>query len=72
MGARTWIPRRVAAIVIGFIARRKEPAAPKWMWLVGIVSGFAAALLSVLFLVPFLLFLAFGSTITTNIPIPTA
>jgi hypothetical protein len=72
-----WVPvlgflGAVAAIVIGFIAKRKEPGAPKWMWLVGIISGFAAILLSLLFLIPFLLLLAFGSAITTNIPIPSA
>ena len=72
-----WVPglgflAGVAAVVIGFIARRKEPAAPKWMWLVGIISGFAAILLNLLFLIPFLLLLAFGSAITTNIPIPSA
>jgi hypothetical protein len=36
------------AIIIGFIARRKEATAPKWMSLVGIITGFVAAAAGVL------------------------
>jgi hypothetical protein len=48
----------VAAIVIGFIAKGKEPAAPKWMWLVGIITGFVAVVISILVIVAFLIALA--------------
>ena len=32
----------IAAVIIGFIAKGKEPEAPKWMWLIGIIGGFVA------------------------------
>lgn len=52
----SWVPilgflSSVAAIVLGFIGKSKEPAAPKWMWLVGIIAGFVAVALSILFIV---------------------
>ncbi|MEO9094964.1 MAG: hypothetical protein ABI255_04980 [Microbacteriaceae bacterium] len=37
----------VAGIVLGFIGRKKEPAA-KGMWLTGIITGFAGILLSII------------------------
>lgn len=70
-----WVPvlgflGAVAAVVIGFIAKGREPGAPRWMWLVGIISGFAAILLSLLIIIPIILLLAFGTAITTNVPFP--
>jgi hypothetical protein len=29
----------VVAIILGARGRKKEPTAPKWMWLVGIIAG---------------------------------
>jgi hypothetical protein len=39
-----WIPFfgllvAIAAIVISIIAHRREPAAPAWMWIVGLIGG---------------------------------
>jgi hypothetical protein len=30
----------VAAVILGFLGRKREPAAPRWMSLVGIIGGF--------------------------------
>ena len=70
-----WVPvlgflGALAAVIIGFIAKGREPQAPRWMWLVGIISGFAAMLLSLLIIIPIMLLFAFGTAINTNIPIP--
>jgi hypothetical protein len=70
-----WVPvlgflGAVAAVIIGFIAKGREPQAPKWMWLVGIISGFAAILLSLLILIPIILLIAFGTAFSTNLPFP--
>lgn len=50
----------VAGVILGFIGKKKEPAAPRWMWMVGIIAGFVGILLSVVFIalliVPFLIF----------------
>ena len=40
-----------AAIVLGFIAKGKEPGAPKWMWLVGLIAGAVGALIGLLVLI---------------------
>lgn len=32
----------IAAVIVGFIAKGKEPQAPRWMWLIGIIGGFVA------------------------------
>jgi len=40
----SWVPffgliLAIAGIVISLIARTKEPAAPKWMWIVGLITA---------------------------------
>lgn len=30
----------LAAVILGFMGKKKEPQAPKWMWLTGIITGF--------------------------------
>ena len=37
----------IAAIVLGFIAKSREKDAPRWMWLVGIITGFVALFVSI-------------------------
>jgi hypothetical protein len=57
-----WVPvlgflASIAAIVLGFIGKAKEPGAPKWMWLIGIIAGFVGIVLGFLVLVlPLILF----------------
>lgn len=38
----------IVAVVLGFIGRAKEPSAPKWMWLIGLILGFVAIVLSII------------------------
>jgi hypothetical protein len=45
----SWVPFlglivAIAAIVTGFMAMSKEKAAPKWMWIIGLVGGFLGLL----------------------------
>jgi len=55
----------LAAVILGFIAKGKEPGAPKWMWMVGIITGFAGILLSIIFTVLLILpFLIFGAAVS--------
>ncbi|MEO6943823.1 MAG: hypothetical protein ABI053_03835 [Lacisediminihabitans sp.] len=48
----------LAAVILGFIAKAKEKMAPKWMWIVGLVAGFIAILISIIYLV--IIIAAFG------------
>jgi hypothetical protein len=41
----------IAAVVIGFIARSREPGAPKWMSLLGLIFGFVGIVIAILVLV---------------------
>jgi hypothetical protein len=64
----SWVPilgflASVAAVVIGFIAKAKEPAAPKWMWLVGIIAGFVAVVISLIVLIGFIALIAIGNSV---------
>lgn len=32
----------LAAVILGFLGKKREPQAPKWMWLTGIITGFVS------------------------------
>ncbi|NEM91260.1 DUF4190 domain-containing protein [Galbitalea soli] len=49
----SWVPvlgflASLAAIILGFVAKSKEKAAPRWMWIVGIILGFVAIAISLI------------------------
>ena len=41
----------LAGVIFGFIGRKREPSAPKWMTIVGIITGFVAILLNIIFII---------------------
>ncbi len=52
----SWVPFfgflvALAAVILGFIAKKKELAAPKWMWLIGIIAGFVALFIALIFII---------------------
>jgi hypothetical protein len=57
----------LAAIIIGFIAKGKEPGAPKWMWLVGVITGFIAVVISLIVLILFFIGLAIVASVPGSI-----
>jgi hypothetical protein len=68
----SWVPglgflASLAAIILGFIGRKNEPGAPKWMSLVGIIAGFVAILLSIIFIITIIVLpLIFGAAVVSN------
>ncbi|MCU1505551.1 MAG: hypothetical protein QOG18_11 [Microbacteriaceae bacterium] len=71
-----WIPfvgilgflAAVGAVVTGFMGKAKEPQAPKWMWLVGIIAGFAAIAIGLIVLIIIIIgFATIGSLNNYNI-----
>ena len=64
----SWIPILgflvpLAAVILGFIAKGKEPGAPRWMWLIGIITGFLGIALGFIFMLAWLIpLLIFGAT----------
>jgi hypothetical protein len=49
----SWVPilgflASLAAIILGFIGRKNEPGAPKWMALVGIILGFVSIVIGLI------------------------
>ncbi|MEJ1229934.1 MAG: hypothetical protein WDM88_03720 [Galbitalea sp.] len=71
-----WIPflgflAGLAGVIFGFIGRKREPAAPKWMSTVGIITGFVGILLNIIFviatiIVPLIILGTAGATLGTN------
>jgi hypothetical protein len=57
----------LAAVITGFIARKREPDAPKWMWLVGIIAGFVAILSSVIVLIALLALVATATSVSHSV-----
>ncbi|MFC0680776.1 hypothetical protein ACFFGH_23345 [Lysobacter korlensis] len=56
----SWIPilgllAGIAAVVLGFMAKGREPGAPQWMWIVGVIAGFVTILLNLIFSFLFLI-----------------
>ena len=69
----SWVPFfgflvALAAVILGFIAKGKEPQAPKWMWIVGVVAGFVGILLGILFIVLFIVLPLIFVASVGNIP----
>lgn len=61
----SWVPffgflTSLAAVIVGFVARKREPAAPQWMSLVAIILGFVGLAISVVLLALFVLAIAAG------------
>jgi hypothetical protein len=65
-----WIPfvgiigflAAIGAVVTGYMAKAREPQAPRWMWLVGIIAGFVAIAIGIIVLVVFIIgIVALGS-----------
>jgi hypothetical protein len=49
-----WIPflnviAALAAVILAFIAKAREPQAPRWMWVVGMVAGFVALAIALIY-----------------------
>ena len=56
----SWVPilgflASVAAIILGALARKREPLAPRWMWIVGIITGIVALVIGVIVVVFFII-----------------
>jgi hypothetical protein len=70
-----WIPflgflSGLAGVIFGFIGRKREPAAPKWMSLVGIITGFVGIVLNIIYVIAIviipLIILGTAGSIGTN------
>ena len=55
------------AVVLGFLGKAKEPAAPKWMWIVGLILGFVGVLIGLIYLIVFLAGLAILASVPGSI-----
>ena len=62
----SWVPILgllvgIAAVVLGFMAKRREPGAPQWMWIVGVIAGFLTILINLFFTIGFIALLSLGN-----------
>jgi hypothetical protein len=55
-----------AAVVLGFIAKGKEPNAPQWMWIVGVISGFLTILINLFITIGFFLLIGAATQLPTS------
>jgi hypothetical protein len=51
-----WVPvlgflAGLAAIIIGAMSRKREPAAPSWMRIIGIIAGIVGIVVGIIFLI---------------------
>jgi hypothetical protein len=68
----SWIPILglivgIAAVVLGFMAKGREPGAPQWMWIVGVIAGFVTILINLFFTIGFIALISIGSQVG-NLP----
>jgi hypothetical protein len=55
----------VAAIIVSVIAHRREPAAPAWMWIIGLIAGILGAVSSIGFTIFWISVFAIGISTPT-------
>jgi hypothetical protein len=68
----SWVPflgflASLAAIILGFIGRKKEPAAPKWMSLIGIILGFVAIVIAIIVIAFFIIAIVANAAVLGNL-----
>jgi hypothetical protein len=51
----------VAAIIVSVLAHRREPQAPAWMWIIGLIGGILGALTGVVVTIFWILAFALAS-----------
>jgi hypothetical protein len=56
----------LAAVVIGFIAKSREPGAPRWMWLIGIIAGFVGIVIGGIVLIVLALLVAAAHSVSNG------
>jgi hypothetical protein len=61
VGSILGLPIPAAAVVLGFLGRKKEPAS-KGLWLTGIILGFVALVLAVVMLIVWIAAIGVGVT----------
>jgi hypothetical protein len=57
----------IAAVIVSLLARRREPAAPKWMWIVGLIGGIVGALVSIIVTIFWVVVLVSDATVLGSV-----
>lgn len=62
----SWVPvlgllAGIAAIILSLLGRTREPGAPKWMWIVGLILGILATLGGIIYIIAFFTLIAVGA-----------